>query len=244
MHRPLFILLALLLAITSRAQSQHTNLDVDHERARSMIADHIRNAQNAPASGFLAAHVQDFGNIAVIEASPKTGTSIPPNKFDLGKKSIQFKRNSDASYLIQVGASPVSSAAGSTILVAPGASKAVKLAFAFPFYHATYKTVFVNAGGSLTLGRAVAIPLGLTESQLFHVAPRIAPLDVSNLTQPVQVTVTPGAGQVTFTWQIPFGTTLFRTQAVLFQTGEISFRYDAFPVSTVAITGITPGFST
>lgn len=235
-------LVLLLLALLSPAVSQGQNtVDADRERARSAIADHLRNAEQTPADGFSPAHVQDFGNIAVIEASTKTGTSIRADKFDLGGKSILFKRAPDASYQTQITNAVLTAGSGVKIAVGPGESKAVTLAFPFPFYRASYKSVFVHANGSLTLGKPAVVPLGLTESQLFHVIPRIAPLDTWNLSQTVEVTVTTTTGQTTFTWKMPIGASVFQTQAVLSSTGDISFKYEAFPAETIALTGITPG---
>lgn len=229
-----------LLAAIAEAQEQRA-FDVSRERARSVVAEHLRNAKRNATSRLRSAHAVDFGDIAVIEAGPKTGTGIPANPFDLSGKSILFKHAADASYNVQVGSSGLNAGDGTKIVVGPGLAKAVQLPFTFPFYHASYRTVFLHAAGNLTLGKSGAVPFGLTEKELFHVIPRIAPLDTWSLTQSVEVTVAPGADQITFTWEIPSGTNTFRTQAVLFKTGDIAFRYQAFPANTIALTGITPG---
>lgn len=231
----------LLVASAAFAQQQPKAIDESRELARSVVTEHLRSASKTPAGGFRPAQVKDFGDIVVIEASPKTGMATPANPFDLGGKSILFKRAADASYNVQIASAGFSSGTGASIVVGPGLAKAVKLPFSFPFYHASYKTVFLHAAGNLTLGKPVAVPFGLTEKELFHVAPRIAPLDAWSLTQSVEVTVAPGADQIAFTWKIPSETNTFAVQAVLFKSGDIAFKYQALPANTIALTGITPG---
>lgn len=236
------LFLTSLFLLASHAQSgNEESIDMARETARSAVLDHIANLQTAPPGGFLPVQARDFGNIAVIEASTKTGILTPKNTFDLGRKSIVFKRAADGSYSVRTAPGSIGSEAGNSMLLAPGESKAVALPFSFPFYRHSFRSVFVHPNGNLTLGKPANLPFGLDENIIFHTTGRIAPLDVYLLGQNVEVSIASNSTQSVVTWKIPDGGVTARVQAVLFKTGDISFKYESFSTDTVAVTGITPG---
>jgi hypothetical protein len=236
------IVVVFLILIAPGFSAADQRFDASRELARASVLAHLSNAQTAPPGGFLPARVSVFDNLVVIEASRKTGTMLPPNTFDLGGKSILFKRLPDASYRVQVASSQIN-ATGGAVTIAPYETRPVALKFPFPFYRGVFRAVYVHATGNLTLGKPARVPFGLPEDAIFHSVARIAPLDVwSLILQSAEVAIDSKPTQAVFTWKIRAGASLLRAQATLFKNGDIQFKYDAFPAgSTMAVTGVTPG---
>ncbi|MCI0617404.1 hypothetical protein L0244_30900, partial [bacterium] len=237
----IYLTIAIILLLAAfQANSENTSFDLYREQARASVAEHLRNAKKLRMK-LQKPSVSAIENIVVIEASVKSGTMHGPNKFDLSGKAIQFNRANDGTYETNVSNAGTINTQGELILLQPGDVKSIPLGFSFPFYGATFKTVFVHASGNLTFGKAGKPPLGLTDLELFHSFPRIAPLDLYTLFSPADVFVQKKSNETTFTWKIRSNSEEIIFQTSLSRDGNIIFQYGRIPVDVIALTGITPG---
>ncbi len=226
--------------IAFRANSENPSFDLYREHARASVAEHLHNAKKLRMK-FQKPSVNAIENIVVIEASVKSGTMHGPNKFDLSGKAIRFNRANDGTYETSISNAGTVNAAGELMQLEPGDVKSIPTGFSFPFYGSTFKTVFVHASGNLTFAKSGKPPFGLTDLELFHSFPRIAPLDLHTLFAPADVSVEKKSDRITFTWKIRFNSNEIIFQTTLSRDGNITFQYGRVPVDVVALTGITPG---
>ena len=197
------------------------------------------------------APAQDIGDVAIL---PDDGGVVARrNSFDLDQQTLTFipAPPLSSAYAFHVtGASydSAAAAAGTLLPLADDDTRQVPLAFPFPFFGNTYRTVFVNSDGNLTFGEGDNGPTERTLGRLAGGAPRIAPLfedlDPSQSKQGVLVTSEPG--RLVVSWvQIPefsvFGTGGVETfQVRLYPDGRIQFAYDGMNTYG-AVVGISPG---
>ncbi|HLN03853.1 MAG TPA: hypothetical protein VK335_31490 [Bryobacteraceae bacterium] len=213
-----------------------------HRRALQFAE--VRNAATlAPA--------QDIGEVAIL---PDDGGVVARrNAFDLDQQTLTFVPAPPLSgaYGFQVTAASyddAAAAAGTLLPLADDDTRQVSIAFPFPFFGNTYKTVFVNSDGNLTFTEG---DNGATERSLGRLAggaPRIAPLfedlDPSQSKQGVFVTSEPG--RLVVSWvQVPeysvFGTGGVETfQVRLYPDGRIQFAYAGINTFGTVV-GIGPG---
>ena len=198
-----------------------------------------------------AAGDRDIGNIAIVE---DTGGVVERlNQFNLDGSTLTFTPSAAgaARYRFAAsGASYDSTAAQGTPVVALGDDdwRQFTLPFAFPFFGATYSTVFLNSDGNLTFVTAESASTGRTVGRVTGGPPRIAPLfeDLDPSLVPGGVRYLADATHVVFTWvRVPeysdSGIGLAQTfQVRLYASGRIEFAYNGVSPAS-AVVGIAPG---
>ncbi|SPE39295.1 conserved hypothetical protein [Candidatus Sulfopaludibacter sp. SbA3] len=211
-------------------------------RARSMRALKAAPATAAP----------DAGSIAIIQDSD--GVVERQNQFNLDGATLTFTPvNATATQyrygVAQQGYDAAAAAAGAPLIALDDDdSRLVTLPFAFPFFGASYRQVYVNSDGNLTftVGDSASTPRSL--GRMTAGPPRISPLfdDLNPAQTAGGVRVLVEGARAVVSWvKVPeyaiSGTGTLQTfQARLYPDGHIDFAYaDVNPASAVA--GIAPG---
>jgi uncharacterized protein (TIGR03437 family) len=203
-------------------------------------------APSAPAAD------RDIGHIAIIEDSG--GVVEKLNQFTLDGSTLSFTPSAAgaARYRYAVSGAGYDSAAATqgTPIVALGDDdwRQLKLPFSFPFYGATYTTVFLNSDGNLTFVASESASSGRSTGRMTGGPPRIAPLfdDLDPSLAPGGVRYLAAADRAVFTWAgVPqytdFGVGAPQTfQVRLYPDGRIQFAYNGVSPSS-AVVGIAPG---
>ena len=120
------------------------------------------------------------GQIAIIEDGDGVVSRL--NAFNLNGKSIAFLPSAITAlrYRFQVGQgsySPERAAAGNPLDgLGDDDSRAVDLPFAFPFFGTSYRRLYVNSDGNLSMGKADNPSEDRSLGRLIAGPPRIAPL--------------------------------------------------------------------
>ena len=199
---------------------------------------------------------KDYGNIAVIENTD--GVVTVPNSFDLNQRTVTFTPSSAtaASYHLGSGASTFDSDAATNGALQSGLgdddSREIAIPFAFPFFGATYRSVFVNSDGNLTFGKGDADitdrSLGRMVAGPARIAPLFTDLDPTSAGAPNGVRVLAEPSRVVITWSsVPlwdsFGGGAQQTfQVRMYPDGRIEFVYGGTGTGlTDAVVGIAPG---
>ncbi|MBS1855167.1 MAG: hypothetical protein JST11_07365 [Acidobacteria bacterium] len=197
---------------------------------------------------------RDTGNIAIIEDSG--GVVARLNQFNLDHSTLTFTPASAgaASYRFAVSAGTWDStaAAQGSPLVALGDDDArqVTLPFAFPFFGASYNTVWINSDGNLTFTAPEYASSARLTGRVTGGPPRIAPLfdDLDPSQTAGGVRAYSGASAFVVSWVAVPEWTLYGIgqaqtfQVALYPDGRIAFTYSgATPGS--AVVGIAPGFA-
>jgi uncharacterized protein (TIGR03437 family) len=192
----------------------------------------------------------DIGNIAHLEASD--GVVARRNPYNINGRTVRFVPSSGArSYRVQTtGATYDETLASSGTLqdLDDDDSRELRLPFAFPYFGAEYRSLFLNSDGNLTFGKGDADITDRSLGRFLAGTPRIAPqfndLDPTHATGGVKVRSE--SNRVTISWhQVPeysgTGRGPMQTfQVRLFRDGLIEFAYlSGNP--TEAVTGISPG---
>lgn len=218
-------------------------------------AETSRKTTRVNRSAAARAANQDFGNIAVVDDSG--GVVSSANPFNLNLRSIAFNPASAmaASYKLESsGYSYDADAAGAGLILAglgDDDSREIPMRFAFPFFGASYRSIFVNSDGNLTFVSGDANSTDRSLGRMIGGQPRIAPLftdlDPTAATHG-GVRVLSEAGRFVITWDaVPVYSDYRNGQEQTFQvrlypTGRIEFAYNgANPLD--AVTGIAPGNS-
>jgi hypothetical protein len=234
-----YLLAGFIFLLTFQVNAQNNSFDLYREQARASVAQHLHNAKKLRTK--FQPVIKVIGNIVVIEASVKSGTMHAANKFDLSGKVLQFNPAGDGTYTTNVSNATPVNPSGELVQLQPGDVKSIPLGFSFPFYRSNFKSVFVHANGNLTFAKAAKPPLGLSDLELFHISPRIAPLDLYILFSSAQVFVQKNSNQATFTWKIRSNSDEIIFETTLNRDGNITFQFGKIPVDVVAVSGITPG---
>lgn len=230
-------MIAFVLLLTSfQLNAENNSFDLYREQARASVARHLQNANKIQRPS-----VNAIGNIVVIEASVKSGTMHAANKFDLSGKAIRFNRANNGTYETNISNTGTFNASGELMHLQAGDVKSIPIGFPFPFYGSDFKTVFIHASGSLTFAKSGKPPLGLTDLELFHSFPRIAPLDLYTLFSPADVFVGKKSNEISITWKMRWNSDEIIFQTTLSRDGNILFQYGRIPVDIIALTGISPG---
>jgi hypothetical protein len=254
------LILALLVWLPHASAREEFSVCGTHAATRAEAAAlHRRAGAARAAAGTLAraaprAGARDIGEVAVIEDA---GDIVaPPHLFDLAFSTVMFvpARAGAACYRWETGGPSYEAEAASggarSVRLSDDDSAEVSLPFGFPFFGATYASVFVNSDGNLTFGEADGASSARSLGRLTAGPPRLAPffgdLDPS---QPLaEVRVLASEARVVVSWvSVPEyaaeGTGPRSTfQVRLFPSGRIEFAY-AGTGSTSAVVGISPGGS-
>ena len=216
-------------------------------------AERARAARPRPLAATATASTnRDIGNVAIIEN--RDGVVETPIQFDLDSATLTFTPAAGGTpryrYAYSGPGYDASAADQGSPVVALGDddSRQFTLPFAFPFYGASYRQVFLNSDGNLTFTAAESASTNRSLGRLTGGPPRIAPLfdDLDPTRSPGGVRFYAGASQVVFSWvnvpeysQSGFGAAQ-TFQVRLYVDGSIQFSYSGVN-PTSAVVGIAPG---
>ena len=215
-------------------------------------AARTRRARPAAQAALPAPNDRDIGNIAVIEDSG--GVVERLNQFNLDNSTITFTPSvSDASrYRYSVSGQSYDSTAASqgTPVIGLGDDDAreIPIPFAFSFFGAAYRKVWINSDGNLTFGTAENASSSRLTGRVTGGPPRIAALfdDLDPSRTAGSVRTWSDADHLVITWvAVPeyadFGTGARQTfQVRLYSDGRIALAYAGANPSN-AVVGIAPG---
>lgn len=203
-----------------------------------------------------AATSKDYGDIAVMDDSD--GVIARRNPFDLAHTTIIFTPSapSTARYAVSRGEASfdADAAARGTLMAGLGddESRELSIPFAFPFFGASYRSVFINSDGNLSFGSGDANitdrSLGRTLAGQPRIAPLFTDLDPSAARAGNGVKVLAEAARLVVTWA---ATPLWQSTGVgpeqtfqvrLYPDGRIEFAYSAAGAGLGdCVVGIAPG---
>ncbi len=246
----LLLLTCLWLAAPSRPAQSPVTCGTYRDKGTEQLQVHRRAVQLRAERGeralAVAARSYDVGDIAVLEDA---GDLIAPyNGFDLDQHTVTFTPAAGA-YGFQTGAGSYdqTAAASGTLLANLGDddSRETSLPFPFPFYGKSYRAVFVNSDGNLTLGQPDSGDGDRSLGRMTSGPPRIAPLfrDLNPAQSGQGVFVLVEASRVVVTWAaVPdYGDTYPQTfQVRLYADGRVEFAYSGV-ATDAALVGISPG---
>ena len=214
-------------------------------------AERARAAQVAPLAATASTN-RDIGNVAIIEN--RNGVVETLNQFDLDNATLTFTPAAGGTpgyrYAVSGPGFDNGAAVQGSPVVALGDddSRQFALPFAFPFYGATYRQVFLNSDGNLTFTAAESASTSRSLGRMTGGPPRIAPLfDDLDPSQPGGgVFFFADASRVVFTWLVvpEYGSPGARQtfQVRLYADGGIQFSYSGVS-PTSAVVGIAPGWA-
>jgi uncharacterized protein (TIGR03437 family) len=219
-----------------------------HRQAQRARAARMRPLAAAPV---VASTNRDIGNVAIIEDSD--GVVEKLNQFDLNGATLTFTPLAGGvpryRYAYSGPGYDTSAAAQGSPVIALGDDDAREfdLPFAFSFYGATYRQVFLNSDGNLTFTAAEFASSSRSVGRMTGGPPRISPLfDDLDPSQPGgSVRFFADASHVVFSWvnEPEYGPGAPQTfQVRLNVDGSIQFSYSAVNPAS-AVVGIAPGFA-
>ena len=208
------------------------------------------NPMAAPAATPLGN--RDIGNIAVMENTD--GIVDQLNQFNLDHNTLTFTPSSPAAAHYAYSVTPQGYDATAAAQGAPLAalddddSRLVALPFAFPFFGATFRQVFVNSDGNLTFNTGDSASTARSLGRMTSGPPRVSPLfdDLDPSQTAGGVRVFSDATHMVVSWiGVPEwqGTGIGGKQtfqATLYADGRIAFSYSGVNPTT-AVAGIAPG---
>src|ERR1035437_2357786 len=215
-------------------------------------AERARAARPRPLAVATASTNRDIGNVAIIEDGD--GVIEKLNQFNLDAATLTFTPAAGGTPRYRYAYSGLGYDAGAATQGSPVValgdddSRQFTLPFAFPFYGASYRQVFLNSDGNLTFTAAESASTSRSLGRLTGGPPRIAPLfdDLDPSRSPGGVRFYAGASQVVFSWvnvpeyaQSGFGAAQ-TFQVRLNVDGSIQFSYSGVNPSS-AVVGIAPG---
>ena len=215
-------------------------------------AERARAARPRPLAAATASTNRDIGNLAIIEN--RDGVVETLNQFDLDHATLTFTPVSGGTpgyrYAYSGPGYDGSAATQGSLVAALGDDDARQftLPFAFPFYGAAYRQVYLNSDGNLTFTAAEFASTSRSLGRMTGGPPRIAPLfDDLDPSQPSgSVRFYADASHVVFSWvNVPewaqYGLGAPQTfQVRLYADGSIQFSYSGVS-PTSAVVGIAPG---
>src|ERR1022692_1779525 len=211
-----------------------------HRQAERARAARVGPLAAAPAT---ASTNRDIGNVAIIENTDGVVETL--NQFDLDNATLTFTPAAGGTpryrYAVSGPGYDNGAADQGSPVVALGDddSRQFALPFAFPFYGATYRQVFLNSDGNLTFTAAESASTSRSLGRMTGGPPRIAPLfDDLDPSQPSgSVRYYADASHVVFSWvNVPdYETGAPQTfQVRLYADGGIQFSYSGVdPFSAV-----------
>jgi uncharacterized protein (TIGR03437 family) len=199
---------------------------------------------------------RDYGDVAVMDDSG--GVIARRNAFNLAHTTISFTPTapSAARYYVSRGAASFDADAAARGALVAGLSdddaREVSIPFSFPFFGASYRSVFINSDGNLTFGSGDASATDRSLGRMIAGPPRIAPLfadlDPSAARAGNGLKVLVEAERVVVTWA---ETPLWQSagfgpeqtfQLRLYPDGRIEFAYGAAGSGlSDCVVGIAPG---
>jgi hypothetical protein len=225
-------LLALLGAASPAASEDHCGGSV-----ASRVVLGLPRASEARAAA--AAAATDIDDIAVLE--DRGDLVVRRNPFDLAGSAVRLEPRAGGAWTAAVA--PVTIPAGTTaVAVSDLAPATLDLPFAFPFYGASWRQVFVHADGHLTFGAPDARAPGVP--RLFDGPPRVAPLYADlDLGRGGSVTAQVDGSRAVVVWRdVPAAAQINRNTfaVVLHASGVVELAWDSVQVAEAWV-GVTPG---
>jgi hypothetical protein len=218
---------------------------------RSRKADRARRLQRAAAAVRPPPGIQrDAGDVAVMDGS--AGAIARRNPFDLVNRTLSFLPAGSAAtrYRFALGGAPGLPAGQSSLIdgLEDDDARLIPLPFAFPFYGATYRELWLHSDGNLTFTRPDAASTARSLGRLTAGPPRIAPLfmDLDPSREGGSITRWSTPGALTFLWQnVPefteFGIGARQSfRVTLWEDGAIEFAWTAVTAGDTVV-GIAPG---
>ena len=195
---------------------------------------------------------RDAGNIAIIEDTD--GVVARQNQFNLNLKTVLFTPGGAGAtsyrYSVSDGGYDEGAAGQGTPLAAldDDDSRSIDLPWAFPFFGATYRQVFVNSDGNLTFVAADHASAERSLGRMTAGPPRISPLfdDLDPSQTAGGVRVFSDASRLVVSWVnvpewVASGIGVRQTvQVRLYPDGRVEFSYSGVSPSE-AVVGIAPG---
>jgi hypothetical protein len=204
---------------------------------------------------------QDFGDVAVVVDNGVIVT--PRNPFDLGGTTVRFEPAGEHSYSVASSVAVLDSDYGPALTFGfsgatryPGDDDTQEIAFAagFPFFGATYASVWVNTDGNLTFGEPDFASADRDKARHVLGAPRVAaylhdwnPFNALNPfgSGTIHAAVKSNPDRLVATWNgvADFEGGLASTfQTTLYSTGAVEITFAALdPASTFGVVGIAEG---
>jgi uncharacterized protein (TIGR03437 family) len=202
------------------------------------------------AAGRVRGASRDVGEIAVIEDD---GSIVGArNPFGLDRRQVSFQPLDAAAARYRYATSDggfdaAAGEAGQTLALGDDDARQVELPFAFPFYGASYRQMWVHSDGNVTFVEKDAVSSSRSVGRMNAGPPRIAPLFTDlNPEAGGRVTMNASAGRVTVSWirvpeYVDFGTGRAQTmQLRMFPDGRMEFAWEGIAVAE-GVTGIAPG---
>ena len=195
-----------------------------------------------------AAENYDLDGIAVINDADGVVNRL--NTFTLSQQALRFKPVLGGAYRIETSTMGYAFAGAPLNRLDDDDSRSVDLPFPFPFFGATYTSLFVNSDGNLTFAASDKASSDRSIARFNAGPPRIAPLftDLDPSRPGAAVTLQTDVSSATITWDsVPvyadFGVGARQSfQVRLFADGAIEFAYSNISISgSTAVVGITPG---
>lgn len=143
--------------------------------ARGAIAAHREQESRRGLRALSARSASvDVGEIAVLRDEGEL--ALLARVFDLQGLALRFAPVGASGFAVTQVAAPLFAEAGTPLGLGDDDDEPVALPFAFPFYGATYRTVFVSSDGNVTFGTADGATGSRDLARLVEGPPRIAPL--------------------------------------------------------------------
>jgi uncharacterized protein (TIGR03437 family) len=255
--RPLGVLVCITLLGAPVLDARHDTLGcaTTQDTAAEILFLHrqaTRKRAFPRAAAPAASNNRDIGNVAIIEATPGVVETL--NQFNLDGSTLTFTPISSAAtayrYAVSgLGYDPTAASQGSPVLaLGDDDSRLISLPFAFPFFGATYRQIYLNSDGNLTFTAGDSASSGRSVGRMTGGVPRISPLfDDLDPSQPsASVRFFADSSHVVFSWvsvpeyaQYGLGAPV-TFQARLYLDGRIQFSYQGVSPSS-AVVGIAPG---
>jgi hypothetical protein len=201
-------------------------------------------ARRGPRALSLSAGVVRAGQIAVVE--DHGDLALVRNLLDLRALGLRFSPTGGGFSVTRVDA-PMAASGGTPLSLGDDDSRTVQLPFAFPYFGASYSSVFVNSDGNLTFGEGDSASTARTIGRLVGGPPRVAPL-LADLDPSVggSVSVLSAPDRFTVTWDaVPQWGKSDRNslQVTLSPDGRVEFAYGTDLASGLdeGVVGLGPG---
>ena len=238
MRPALVIVLCLSFLTQGFARLEQSVCGTNRDLWREELHLHRHAVAKRPATALIArdasAAPPDAGDIAILEDSG--GVVARRNPFNLDRQTLQFSPAADSAtaYSFQVTAlsyDPDAAASGLPLTLGDDDSAAVDLPFAFPFFGASYRQIFVNSDGNLTFQAGDNASSSRSLGRMVAGSPRIAPLftDLDPSQKPDSVRLLAEAARLVVSWvAVPAysssGPQTFQVR--LYPDGRIQFAYN------------------
>lgn len=251
MRRALGLLLCLAAILPARREPVLCGTTPETPAERLFLHRQAARARKGPRPLAVpaASRNRDVGDIALIEDAD--GVVVRQHEFNLDGQTLRFTPSpSGYRYVVSDGGYEAAAASAGDPMVAldDDDSRLLALPFAFPFYGATYREVYLNSDGNLTFTASDTASSDRSLGRMTAGPPRISALfgdlDPARTAGGVRVLTEPGRVVVSWVAVPEWGSSTADRrqtfQAKLYADGRIEFSYSGMN-PTSAVVGIAPG---